>query len=86
MPPAQLREVGKGKIFGLNIDPQQLAKIRSERLQSLGLPIEASYASLERVQAELEYAQSLFESLGCPVINVTDRAIEETAGLIMQYF
>ncbi|WP_339324913.1 pyruvate, water dikinase regulatory protein [Paenibacillus sp. FSL W8-0194] len=85
-PPAQLREVTNGKIFGLTIDAEQLVKIRSERLKSLGLPLEAHYASLERVQAELKYAQSLFDTLGCPVIDVTDKAIEETAGLIMQYF
>ncbi|MWV42479.1 pyruvate, phosphate dikinase/phosphoenolpyruvate synthase regulator [Paenibacillus sp. HJL G12] len=84
-PPAQLREVKSGKIFGLNIDAQQLVKIRYERLKALGLPVEANYASLERVEKELEYAQTLYESLGCPVIDVTDKAIEETAGLIMQY-
>ena len=85
-PPAQLREVRNGKIFGLTIDAQQLVKIRYERLKALGLPVENHYASLERVKSELKYAQSLYESLGCLVIDVTDKAIEETACLIMQYF
>lgn len=83
-PPTQLKEISAGKIIGLTIDPSHLVKIRSERLKSMGLPDDAPYASLERVQDELKYAQSLFASLGCPVIDVTDKAIEETAGLIMK--
>ncbi|MDZ4910565.1 phosphoenolpyruvate synthase regulatory protein, partial [Clostridium perfringens] len=43
------------------------------------------YASLERIQEELDYALSLYAELGCPVIDVTDKAIEETAGLITNY-
>ncbi len=83
-PPTQLKEISSDKIIGLTIDPAHLVKIRSERLKSMGLPDDAQYASLERVEAELKYAQSLFASLGCPVIDVTDKAIEETAGLIMK--
>ncbi|MFC7681402.1 pyruvate, water dikinase regulatory protein [Paenibacillus sp. GCM10028914] len=83
-PPTQLKEIDANKIIGLTIEPTHLVKIRSERLKSMGLPDDAHYASLERVQNELKYAQSLFSSLGCPVIDVTDKAIEETAGLIMK--
>lgn len=84
-PPSQLREVSSGLIIGLTIDAEHLVKVRSERLKSMGLPDDANYASLERVQDELRYSQLLFASLGCPVIDVTDKAIEETAGMIMKY-
>ncbi|MBA9086932.1 regulator of PEP synthase PpsR (kinase-PPPase family) [Fontibacillus solani] len=83
-PPVQLREV-RGKIIGLTINAEHLVKIRSERLKAMGLPDDAKYASLERVEEELNYAQSVFQSLGCPVIDVTDKAIEEIAALIMKY-
>lgn len=83
-PPSQLKEVSSQKIIGLTIDAQHLVKIRSERLKAMGLPDDAEYASLERVEYELKYAQSLFSALDCRVIDVTDKAIEETAGLIMK--
>lgn len=83
-PPTQLREVHPGKIVGLTVNPEHLVKIRSARLQSMGLPDDAHYASMQRVQDELKYAQELFADLGCPVIDVTDKAIEETAALIIK--
>jgi len=81
-PPSQLQEVKAGTIIGLTIEPEHLLKIRSERLKVMGLPNEVQYATLERIREELDYALSLYERLGCPVIDVTDKAIEETAGLI----
>ncbi|WP_339267429.1 pyruvate, water dikinase regulatory protein [Paenibacillus sp. FSL K6-1330] len=84
-PPSQLREVTDGTIIGLTIEPKHLLKIRSERLKVMGLPHQVQYASLERIQEELDYALSLYAELGCPVIDVTDKAIEETAGLITNY-
>lgn len=80
-----MKEVSSDKIVGLTIDAKHLVKIRSERLKALGLPDDAEYASFERVEYELKYAESLFASLGCQVIDVTDKAIEETAGLIMKH-
>ncbi|MFB5762470.1 pyruvate, water dikinase regulatory protein [Paenibacillus medicaginis] len=81
-PPAQLYEKLEGKIFGLTINAEHLLKIRSERLKVMGLPNNAQYASMERIQEELAYANRIFGELGCPVMDVTDKAIEETAGLI----
>lgn len=65
--------------------PEYMLKVRSERLKVLGLPTGSQYASLERITEEMEYAASLFNKLGCPVIDITDKAIEETAGIIMGY-
>jgi regulator of PEP synthase PpsR (kinase-PPPase family) len=70
---------------GLTMKPEKLTKVRKERLESLGLSNEAMYASLERVVQEIEYSKMLWEQLNCPVIDVTDKSIEETAGLIMNY-
>ena len=84
-PPSRLREVTNGTIIGLTIEPEHLLKIRDERLKVMGLPHQVQYATLERIQEELDYALSLYAELGCPVIDVTDKAIEESAGLIMNY-
>lgn len=82
-PPSQLWEIPGRRIFGLTMEAEHLLKIRRERLKVMGLPYEVQYTSLERIREELEYAGRLFRELGCPVIDVTDRAIEEAAGMIM---
>ncbi|PZE21183.1 pyruvate, water dikinase regulatory protein [Paenibacillus xerothermodurans] len=84
-PPKELFLVDAGKIIGLTMDPEKLLKIRTERLKSVGLPNGAKYAAIDRIVEELNYAQNLMHEVGCPIINVTDRAIEETAGIIMGY-
>ena len=55
----------------------------STRLKALGLSSNASYAKLDRILEELEYADKVMKKLGCPVINVANKAIEETAGDIL---
>lgn len=84
-PPEHLYNINSGKIIGLTMNAEHLLKIRTERLKTMGLPVLARYSSLERIVEELEYAQALFDRLGCPVIDVTDKAIEETAGIVMDY-
>ncbi|MWC30112.1 pyruvate, water dikinase regulatory protein [Paenibacillus sp. MMS18-CY102] len=82
-PPAELRmEAGK-LIVGLQMQPERMLDVRTERLKSLGLPPSAAYAAQGRIQTELDYASQLMKELGCPVIDVTNRAIEETAGIII---
>ena len=83
-PPDELFMKADRLIVGLTMQPQRLLKIRTERLKSLGLPVQAHYASLERIERELSAASELMEKLGCPVIDVTEKAIEETAAVIME--
>jgi len=71
-------------IIGLKINPEKLNGIRAERLKALGLKEEASYATLERIQEELEYSEKVMERIGCEVIDVSTKAVEETANLIYQ--
>ena len=49
----------------------------------MGLEPNASYANVERINEELEYARGVMRRLHCPVIDVSSKAIEETANLIM---
>jgi len=84
-PPAELMEnPADALIVGLTMDPDRLREIRGERLREMGLPGGVSYASGERIREELAYARSVMEALGCPVIDVTHRSIEETAAIIMR--
>ena len=84
-PPQQLLSLPPNRLIGLTMNPEHMLKIRSERLKMLGLPVGSQYASMERITEEMEYAEALFSRLGCPVIDITDKAIEETAGVIMGY-
>lgn len=83
-PPEELFELPPQKCVGLIISPDKLISIRMERLKSLGLKPEADYAQLERINRELEYARGIYERIGCEVIDVTNKAVEETAGLILR--
>lgn len=84
-PPKELFLVPGNRIVGLTMDAEKLYKIRTERLKAVGLPFGAKYATMERIQEELNYAHALMKQVDCPIINVTDKAIEETAGIIMGY-
>ncbi len=83
-PPKELFEISAKKVFGLITNPEKLNAIRQERLRTLGLNYEANYANMERIKKELEYAKRVMEKIGCLIIDVTDKAIEETAGIILE--
>ncbi|HEY8449445.1 MAG TPA: pyruvate, water dikinase regulatory protein [Bacillota bacterium] len=83
-PPRELFEIDPARIIGLTIQPEQLAVIRRERLRSIGLTAESSYSDPDRIRQELAYAQEIFRRIGCPVIDVTNKAVEETASLVLQ--
>jgi regulator of PEP synthase PpsR (kinase-PPPase family) len=74
------------KVVGLTIDSELLNDIRIERLKKMGLGDDATYAAKERIDEEFEYADSIMKEIGCPVIDVTDKNIEETAVEVLSYF
>ncbi|RKP57260.1 kinase/pyrophosphorylase [Cohnella endophytica] len=83
-PPQELFSAANRLIVGLTMHPERLLRIRTERLKALGLPSQANYASMERIDKELRFAAEIMERLNCPIIDVSEKAIEETAGLIME--
>lgn len=84
-PPPHLLSLPASRLIGLTMDPEHMHKIRSERLKILGLPQDTQYTSMARIKEETDYALALYSRLKCPVIDITDKAIEETAGIIMGY-
>ncbi|GKU81295.1 pyruvate, water dikinase regulatory protein [Niallia sp. NCCP-28] len=85
-PPKELFQLPANKCFGLKISPQKLNNIRKERLISLGLSDSASYAKIERIQEEITYFDQIVNQIGCPVIDVTNKAVEETANIIFNLY
>ncbi len=84
-PPKELTLIGKEKIIGLTISPDKLIEVRKERLKTLGLVGQANYALPQRIEQEVSFANKLYQELGCFTIDVTHRAIEETATKIIDW-
>jgi [pyruvate, water dikinase]-phosphate phosphotransferase / [pyruvate, water dikinase] kinase len=82
-PPQELFEIDPAKIVGLTIDASRLAEIRSARVRSMGAT-KRRYAELEEIYAELEQASRLHRRLGCPVLDVSELSVEETAMRIVR--
>jgi [pyruvate, water dikinase]-phosphate phosphotransferase / [pyruvate, water dikinase] kinase len=82
-PPKELFEVDRARLVGLTIDAIALAEIRGERARNMQSS-RRGYAGLEAIFEELEYAESVHRRLGCPVIEVSNLAIEETAHRIVR--
>ncbi|HYZ76424.1 MAG TPA: pyruvate, water dikinase regulatory protein [Gaiellaceae bacterium] len=82
-PPEELFRVDPAKIVGLTIDASRLAEIRQARVRNLGASPRA-YAELVEIYEELEQAAAVHRRLGCPVIEVSELSIEETAQRVIR--
>ena len=83
--PDELYEVDRKKVFGLAIIPIRLIEIRKKRLDKFHrLTSDIEYAGDARVLEELEYADKIMKRVGCKIIDVTERAIEDTALIILE--
>ena len=78
-PPKELFQVPPEKVIGLAVEPDILLGIRTSRLRSLGLTSSSDYANYEKILDELEYAESIMKRIRCPIVDVSKKAIEETA-------
>lgn len=83
-PPEELFGVDPSKCIGLRISPAKLNDIRKERLKALGLGDQATYANIQRIHQELDFFNKIVDRIGCKVIDVSHKAVEETANVILQ--
>lgn len=82
--PDELYKVNPRKVIGLTTNPIKLEEIRIERLKALGLHNTATYANLQRILDEIDYAEKIMKKIGCPIIDVSSKAVEETANIILE--
>src|SRR5450432_4089568 len=83
--PSELEQANQERCVGLTIGLEPLVEIRKARLRQLGMPAETNYALREHVKEELAFANRLFALHPTwPIIDVTGRAIEETAVIILE--
>lgn len=86
-PPVELSQVNDNRVYGLVIQPDVLVRIRQQRLKHLGMPEDTSYGTRQHIESEIEYSRKIFrEHPSWPVIDVTSKAIEETAADIMRMY
>ena len=84
--PKELFELDMKKVFGLVIDPLHLIEIRKRRLDKFHrMPTGIEYASDARILEEFEFSDKVMRKIGCKTIDVTQRAIEDTALIILEY-
>jgi [pyruvate, water dikinase]-phosphate phosphotransferase / [pyruvate, water dikinase] kinase len=82
-PPDELWAVEPAKVVGLTIDAEALHGIRRERVRQMR-GSKRAYAELVEIYEELEHAEAVHRRLGCPVLEVSNLAIEETAHRIIR--
>ncbi len=86
-PPDELAAVDPNRVYGLIIRPDALMRIRQARLTHLGMPQDSSYGTRTHIEEEITYARQIFrDNPNWPVIDVTNRAIEETAADILRLY
>ena len=84
-PPKELFDVDARKVVGLTIDPNRLVEIRRARVRTMGGGARnRRYAELMEIYEELDQAAKLHRKLGCPVIDISELSIEETAHRVLR--
>ncbi len=87
--PAEVSKVDPNKIICLTIQAEVLHTIRKARLDRLGKDprdhTNESYASMEHVVADIEYATDIFrQNRKWPIFDVSGKALEETAAEVIR--
>jgi len=83
--PKELFEIDRRRIVGLTIDPNRLVEIRRARVRTMGGGARnRKYAELLQIYEELEEATKVHRKLGCPVIDISELSIEETAHRVLR--
>lgn len=87
--PKTLFEIDQEKVFALTINPVVLQTIRKARAKTLGFTEQmgTNYSEMDHVREELDFACKLFaQNPIWPVIEVTGKAIEETAVTVLRLY
>ena len=85
--PKKLKENPKiACVVGLNTEPERLADIRKNRMNSLKETENKSYTNLEKIKKEVEEAKNTFKRYNWPTIDVTRKSVEETAASVIKIY
>ena len=85
-PPVEIEHLDGPLVVGLTTTADQLLQVRRARLLVLRQDGETEYVDAAAVRAELAAARKLFDRRRWPVIDVSRKAIEETAAAILSLY
>ena len=71
-------------VVGLNTEPERLADLRKNRMNSLKESDNTNYTNLDDIKDEVMRAKKTFQKYKWPVIDVTRKSVEETAASIIK--
>ena len=71
-------------VVGLNTEPERLADLRKNRMNSLKETENIKYTNIENIKKEIEDAKKTFQKYRWPSIDVTRKSVEETAASIIK--
>ena len=71
-------------VVGLSTEPERLADLRKNRMNSLKEKDNTSYTNLDDIKDEVMKAKKTFQKYKWPVIDVTRKSVEETAASIIK--
>ena len=85
--PQTLKENPKSVcVVGLNTEPDRLADIRRNRMNTLKETENNSYTDLNQIKKEVDEAKNTFKKYKWPTIDVTRKSVEETAASIIKIY
>ena len=73
-------------IIGLNTEPERLADLRKNRMNSLKETENKTYTNLDKIKKEVEKAKNTFRKYKWPMIDVTRKSVEETAASVIKIY
>ena len=71
-------------VVGLTTDPERLAEIRKNRMNSLKETENKNYTNIENITKEITDARKTFQKYRWPVIDITRKSVEEAAASIIK--
>jgi len=71
-------------VVGLSSEPERLADLRKNRMNSLKEKGEINYTDLDYIKKEVLNAKKTFQKYKWPLIDVTRKSVEETAASIIK--
>ena len=73
-------------VIGLNTEPERLADLRKNRMNSLKETENKTYTDLDKIKKEVEQAKNTFRKYKWPMIDVTRKSVEETAASVIKIY
>jgi regulator of PEP synthase PpsR (kinase-PPPase family) len=71
-------------VIGLNTEPERLADLRKNRMNSLKETENIKYTNIEDIRKEIDEAKKTFRKYRWPSIDVTRKSVEETVASIIK--